>query len=235
MKPEAKIGRIESAGIDILCIRRFDKAFANTGRDAFMECLLTCLDLKALVAGPDHYVGRRHEGGIPYLRETGAKKGFDLRVVPKARLKNKEISSQRIRRALKAGRIEEANAMLGCAYRLSGHVVSGAGRGRSLGFPTLNIEPDSPSVLIPAHGVYCVDVEVEGQKHPAVCNIGLRPTFAEKELSLEVHVIGERLDSLYGRPLGIRFGRYLRDERKFDSKEALKEQIKKDINQCKKY
>lgn len=234
MKPEEKIERIEASGIDLLCIRRFDKAFAEMGREKFIECLLTCLDLKALVAGPDHHVGKEHRGGIDYLRKTGKEHDFDLLVVGKARWNNEDISSQLIRKKLKEGRVEEANDMLGYTYRLSGTVVSGARRGRSLGFPTLNIEPDYPAVLIPAYGVYCAAVDLAGERYPAVCNIGVRPTFAENTFSLEVHVIGEELGSLYGKPIGISFERFLRGEKKFENDKALREQIRKDIKECKK-
>jgi len=234
MKPEEKIEKIESAGIDILCIRKFDREFAGTDRDTFVDCLLTCMDLKALVAGPDHRVGSGSGGGIPWLKETGKKRGFDVLTVERSQWGDREISSQRIRRELREGRIGDANAMLGYPYRISGTVVSGARRGRSMGFPTLNIKPDYPAVLIPAYGVYCVSVDVAGKKYDAICNIGMRPTFSEKEAALEVHVTGRELGSLYGEAIGLSFRRYVREERKFENKEALREQIRQDIETCKK-
>ena len=235
MKPEEKIAKIQSLGIDIICVKHFDLAFAKMGRDDFIKRLLTYLDLKTLVAGPDHHIGRKHEGSISYLHEAGKVHGFDLIIVPKARYKGVDISSQLIRKTLKEGNIEDVNATLGYTYNILGSIVRGVKRGRSLGFPTLNIKQDLFPVMIPGYGVYCVTVLLEGKRLPAVCNIGVRPTFLEDHLSIEVHVINTHLESLYGKPIEIYFERFVREERKFESKDALIEQIRKDIEKCKTY
>ncbi|MBN2781565.1 MAG: riboflavin biosynthesis protein RibF [Candidatus Marinimicrobia bacterium] len=234
MKADEKIAAIRDTGIERVCIKHFDRAFARIGRDEFIERLLTYLDLRALVAGPDHHVGQKHEGGIDFLRETGHARGFDLIVVPKARYKGMDISSQLIRKTLKEGNIADVNAMLGSSYRISGTVVPGVKRGRSLGYPTLNVTPDLASCLIPAYGVYAVTIDLNGRTYPAVCNIGVRPTFIEDNLSIEVHVMNEELDHQYGKAIGIHFEHFVREERKFESQEALIEQIKNDIETCKK-
>ncbi len=235
MKPEERIAEIRSRGIDIVCVKHFDTAFAKMGRDNFIKRLLTYLDLKALVAGPDHHIGRKHEGGISYLHEAGKIHGFDLIIVPKARYKDMDISSQLIRKTLKKGRIEDVNAMLEYTYSISGNIIPGVKRGRSLGFPTLNIEQDLSHVMIPGDGVYSVTILLEGKRLPAICNIGMRPTFFEDHLSIEVHVINTHLESLYGKPIKIYFERFVREERKFESQDALIEQIRKDIEKCKTY
>jgi riboflavin kinase/FMN adenylyltransferase len=235
MKPEEKADAIRDMGIDLLCMKRFDLEFAKMSPDRFLERLLTTLDLKALVAGPDHSIGKKNEGGIDYLRQAGEMHGFDLIVVPKAQYRGKEISSQLIRRTLKSGRIDDVDAMLGYPYRISGTVVPGLQRGRTLGFPTLNIQPDMVTCMIPAYGVYCVTVTLDGKDMPAICNIGVRPTFTEDELSMEVHVLNADLEHQYGKPVEIRFKHFVREERKFESKDALIEQIKKDIEHCKKH
>ena len=234
MKPEEKAEAIRDLGIDIVCMKQFDLAFAQMTPDTFLERLLTYLDLKALVAGPDHSIGKKNEGGIDYLRKAGETHGFELIVVSKAQYKGQEISSQLIRKTLKTGRIDDVDAMLGYSYRISGTVVPGLQRGRTLGFPTLNIKPDMESCMIPAYGVYCVTVMLDGKEMPAICNIGVRPTFTEDELSMEVHVLDVDLEHQYGKSVEIRFTHYVREERKFDSKEALIEQIKEDIKECKK-
>lgn len=234
MKPDEKTDAIRDLGIDLVCMRHFDLEFAKMSSDMFLDSLLTYLDLKAIVAGPDHSIGRRSEGGIDYMMKKGEEHGFDVIVVPKEKYGTKEISSQLIRQALKSGDIDDVLAMQGYPYRISGTVVPGMQRGRTLGFPTLNVKPDLVNCIIPAYGVYCVNVTLDGSTMPGICNIGIRPTFTEEELSMEVHVLGRDLDHQYGRPIEMRFMHFVREERKFDSKEALIEQIQKDIKICKK-
>ncbi|MCF7832071.1 MAG: bifunctional riboflavin kinase/FAD synthetase [Candidatus Marinimicrobia bacterium] len=235
MKPEEKIDAIRAMGIDLVCMKHFDLEFAKISPDDFLKRLLTYLDLKAVVAGPDHSIGKKEEGGIEYLRKAGEIFGFDLFVVPKTEYKGQEISSQLIRKTLKTGRIDDVDAMLGYSYRICGTVVPGMKRGRTLGYPTLNIKPDLVSCMIPAYGVYCVSVRLDGKDMPAICNIGVRPTFNEEGLSMEVYVFDVDLEHQYGKAVEIRFMHYIRKERKFENKEALIEQIEKDIERCKTY
>jgi riboflavin kinase / FMN adenylyltransferase len=234
MKADEKIERIRELQIDILCIREFDRSFAAISRNGFIESLLTYLDLQALVAGPDHHIGKGHEGGITFLKKMSEQYGFELLLVPKTRYAGAEVSSQRIRRCLKEGKIRDVNAMLAYAYRISGTVIPGRKRGRSMGYPTLNIRPELARCLIPAPGVYCVRLELNGYHYHAVCNIGMRPTFNETELSMEVHAIGVDLKHQYGKPVKIYFEHFIRQERKFDNEDALRVQIGKDIETCKK-
>ncbi len=235
MKPQEKVDAIRAMGIDIVCMKHFDLEFAKISPDDFLKRLLTYLDLKVLVAGPDHSIGKKEEGGINFLKKAGKTHDFELIIVPKAQYNDLEISSQLIRKTLKSGRIEDVDAMLGYFYRISGTVVPGLQRGRNLGFPTLNVKPDLVSCLIPAYGVYCVSVNLDGKEMPAICNIGVRPTFVEEDVSIEVHVLDMDLEHQYGKSVEIRFLNYVRNERKFDSKEALIEQINKDIEKCKTY
>jgi len=235
MKPEEKTDAITAMGIDLVCMKHFDLEFAKIGPDEFLKRLLTYLDLKAIVAGPDHSIGKKETGGIKYLREAGKKHDFDLIVVPKTQYKGEEISSQLVRKTLKTGQIDDVVAMLGYYFRISGTVVPGMKRGRILGYPTLNIKPDLVSCMIPAYGVYCVSVRLDGKDMPGICNIGVRPTFEEKGLTMEINVFGEDLDRQYGKAVEIRFKHYIRGERKFENKEALIGQIKKDIEKCKTY
>jgi riboflavin kinase/FMN adenylyltransferase len=235
MKPEEKSDAIHAMGVDIVCLKHFDLEYAKMGPDKFLKRLLTYLDLTAIVAGPDHSIGNKEEGGINYLKKASETYHFDLIVVPKTQYKGEEISSQLIRKTLKTGRIEDVNAMMDHPYRISGTVVPGLQRGRTLGFPTLNIKPDLQSCMIPAYGVYCVKVHLEDADYQGICNIGERPTFDEGGLSMEVHVFDVDLDHQYGKAVEIYFMRYIRNERKFDSKDALIKQIKNDIEKCKMY
>lgn len=233
MKPKEKTDAIKALGIDIVCLRHFDLEFAKISPDEFLKRLLTYLDLKAIIAGPDHSIGKKEEGGVDYLKKAGEANNFDVIIVPKTQYQGEEISSQLIRRTLKTGKIESVNAMLAYPYRISGTVVPGLQRGRTLGFPTLNIEPDLAACVIPAYGVYCVSVHLDAKDYMGICNIGERPTFTEGGLSMEVHVFDVDLDHQYGKHVEIRFLRYIRKERKFESKDALIKQIKNDIEKCK--
>ncbi len=141
------------------------------------------------------------------------------------------LSSTQIRHALEEGRIDEANAMLGYRYGLQGVVVAGNRMGRTIGFPTANMQLYEPLKLVPGNGVYAVEAEVLGRKFKGMCNIGLRPTVGGTFRTVETHILDFDED-IYGLPLDIRFARRIRDERKFPSLEALREQLEKDKEQC---
>ena len=143
------------------------------------------------------------------------------------------ISSTQIRKALEAGDVESANAMLGYDYGLYGVVVAGNRMGRTIGFPTANMQLYEPLKLVPANGVYAVDVEVTGNVFRGMCNIGTRPTVGGTARTIETHILGFDED-IYGLSLRIRFLRRIRDERKFPSLDALREQLEKDALICKK-
>ena len=143
------------------------------------------------------------------------------------------ISSTKIRNALQEGRVEEANAMLGYRYGLYGAVVAGNQLGRTMGFPTANMQLYEPLKLVPANGVYAVEAEVLGTTYKGMCNIGTRPTVGGTTRTIETHILDFDQD-IYGLPLRIRFLRRIRDERKFPSLDALREQLTLDALNCKK-
>lgn len=233
MKPQEKTDAIKALGIDIVALKHFDLEFAKMTPEFFLNRLLTYLDLKVLVAGPDHSIGKKNKGGIDYLKKAAKEHDFELVVVPKTQYNGVEISSQLIRKTLKSGNIDDVSKMLGYDYRISGKVIPGLQRGRTMGFPTLNIEPDMKSCLIPAFGVYCVSVKLGNETLDGICNIGIRPTFVEDNITMEVHVLNKNLDRQYEKHVEIRFKHFVRKERKFDTKEALIEQINNDIKECK--
>ena len=152
---------------------------------------------------------------------------------PKDEVEESPISSTRIRKALQEGRVEEANAMLGYGYELYGVVVAGNRLGRTIGFPTANMQLYEPLKLVPGNGVYVVDVEVLGRQFRGMCNIGMRPTVGGAARTIETHILDFDED-IYGLPLRLRFVRRLRDERKFPSLEALQTQLAQDALNCKK-
>ena len=141
------------------------------------------------------------------------------------------ISSTQIRKALEEGRVEDANGMLGYGYGLYGVVVAGNRLGRTIGFPTANMQLYEPLKLVPSNGVYAVEVEVQDQLYKGMCNIGVRPTVDGKVRTIETHIL-DFDEEIYGLPLRLRFLRRIRDERKFPSLEALKEQLEKDREAC---
>ena len=141
------------------------------------------------------------------------------------------ISSTQIRKALEEGRIGNANAMLGYSYELYGVVVAGNRMGRTIGFPTANMQLYEPLKLVPFNGVYAVEVEVLGGTYKGMCNIGVRPTVDGKTRTIETHILDFDED-IYGLPLKVRFLKRIRDERKFPSLEALREQLEKDRIEC---
>ena len=144
---------------------------------------------------------------------------------------NSSISSTQIRKALENGDIGLANEMLGYSYGLYGVVVAGNRMGRTIGFPTANMQLYEPLKLVPCNGVYAVAVEVMGRQYRGMCNIGLRPTVDGKVRTIETHILDFDED-IYGLPLRLRFLRRIRDERKFPSLNALKEQLLLDKQLC---
>ena len=173
----------------------------------------------------------------PCTREADSVHGMTVFTVPCTRIADSvhgvPVSSTQIRKALEEGRVEEANQMLGYRYELYGVVVAGNRLGRTIGFPTANMQLYEPLKLVPMNGVYSVEVEVLGTIYKGMCNIGVRPTVDGKVRTIETHILDFDQD-IYGLPLRLRFDRRIRDERKFDSLEALRRQLERDALNCKK-
>src|SRR2546427_87121 len=165
-------------------------------------------------------VAQARRGGL------GRELGFRAHTVPPTTVDGVPVSSSEIRSALQRGDLTKAERLLGRAYAIQGEVVRGAGRGRTLGFPTANVKTARPLLLPP--GVYACQVDVEETRYQAVINVGVRPTFGETELAVEAHLLDFSGD-LYGRRIRLTFLRRLRDERKFPNVEALRNQIALDV------
>ncbi len=226
--PEEKADLIAGLGVDFLIVLRFTPALAGTSAARFVGLLCQHLRLTELWVGPDFALGHRREGNVPFLRRMGELVGFRVQVVEPLRWRGEIVSSTRIRAALTAGDVEEANGCLGRPYRLSGRVTRGRGLGHRLGIPTANLEPPEGR-LVPANGVYAgYAYPPDGRAWPAVVNVGVRPTIAPDHLTVEAHLIGFAGD-LYDRPLALDFIARLRDEEVFPSLNALVAQIQQDI------
>ena len=230
---EEKTQLLEATGIDRCEVLHFDREMANQSAHDFMQhTLKEKLGVSILVTGYDNRFGHnRSEGFEDYVR-YGNEIGIEVIKGEELTDGSNNVSSSSIRRMLKEGRIEDATRCLGREYQLTGTVVGGEHIGRTIGFPTANIRPDDSSKLIPANGVYAVDVWSQAgdiNRERAMLNIGTRPTFNGTATTIEVH-IPHFAGNLYGSTLSIAFLRKIREERKFDSPEALVEQLNKDLN-----
>lgn len=226
---EEKLELLEKEGFSEVVILPFTKALAEITADLFIEkYLVDYLKAKSVVIGFNFRFGRARAGDTELLRRLGQKYGFQVTEVPPVKYRDKIVSSTLIRETLKRGDVEGASRMLGRYYSLTGKVVQGRGRGKKLGFPTANLSI-SPEKLIPAQGVYAVWVYLNSQKIPGAMNIGYNPTFNEKELSVEVHLLDpSRKWELYHQTLKVEFVKFIRGEKKFSSVEELINQISQD-------
>ena len=228
---EEKIELFKKLGIDVLVKIPFSLHFAEMSPREFVRTILCdLLGTKEIFVGCNYRFGRGREGTTQTLRMMGDEFGFRVNEVKQISLKNEVISSTKIRQLLTAGEVEHAADLLGRPYAITGIVIRGDSRGKTLGFPTANIA--SKHAIVPSDGVYAVKLSAREACHNGVVNIGLRPTFATKSLTIEVHVFDFNED-LYGEEVTIFFIKKLRQEKKFDSADALIAQITKDVAEAK--
>jgi riboflavin kinase/FMN adenylyltransferase len=224
---EENLARIAERGLDATLVIRFTREFSRMEALAFVdEVLVRTLGAREVVVGFNHTFGSGARGTAVLLRELGARHGFVTHVLPPLQVNGLTVSSSAIREALREGEVELARALLGRPYSLTGTVQRGAGRGRTLGFPTANLKPDRPLAL--AAGVYAARARWAGQRAEAVVNLGYRPTFDEAQYWVEAYLFDFSGD-LYDRPLTIEFVSRIRAEMKFPGVEALKAQVQADM------
>ena len=225
---EEKIELLSNAGVDDIVLWTFDREFAALEADEFLARLAKAGDVRHVLAGFDLVFGHDRRGDVGLLRELAPRFAFTVGEGRELHFDGGAISSSRIRAALAAGRVEEANAMLGREYGVRGTVVHGAGRGRGLGYPTINIATPSDRQL-PADGIYAMRVAVGGELLAAAANLGVRPTFetAGSRL-LEAHLLDVDRE-LYGKQVEARFVRRIRDELRFATADELTSQIARDV------
>ena len=223
-----KIALLEKTGLDHLIIHPFTKEFSRTqSLDFVREFLVNIIGVKHLVIGYDHHFGRNREGSFEHLKEFGPIYGFEVEEIKALDIDTVNVSSTKIRKALKEGDVGLANTYLGTPYTISGTVVKGKQIGRTLGFPTANIHYDFKHKLLPADGVYAGILECNGQRFKAMANLGARPTLNSEHRILEVHCIGEEIE-LYNSDVQFEFRSHLRDIQDFHNLDALKEQLEID-------
>jgi len=225
---ERKIQEIEQAGIDHLIVVEFTKSFAGTSSEDFIRNLvLEKIKPKALIIGYDHHFGKDRSGGIQLLEKMGEEFGFDVDMVEEQTINGITVSSTKIRNLLKEGKVKEANLLLGHEYSITGTVVKGKSIGKVLGFPTANIEVADRYKLIAAVGVYACRVFFNDVVYKGMSNIGFRPTVDHGDLTIEVNIFDFN-QNLYGQEITILFVDRMRDEKKFENLEALRNQLVND-------
>ncbi|MCH2213824.1 MAG: bifunctional riboflavin kinase/FAD synthetase [Flavobacteriales bacterium] len=226
---EERIQLLDNAGLDHLIIHPFTKDFSRiTALEYVRDILVRDLNVSKLVIGYDHHFGRNREGNLNQLKGMAPDYGFELEEISAQDIDDVNVSSTKIRNALIEGDLKRANEFLGYYYSVSGIVVKGERVGRTIGFPTANVEPLETYKLIPGNGVYSVVVRLESGTYQGMANLGMRPTVNEsRDPILEVNLFNFK-DDLYGKEITVTFVDRIRDEIKFDSLDQLKAQLEND-------
>lgn len=227
-----KIRLLEESGVDHLVVVPFTTEFSQLSAAEYIESfLIKKFCPHTLIIGYDHRFGKGRAGDFRLMEEYSAKHGFCLIEIPEQDLNEMAISSTRIRKALLEGKISEANQLLGHAYFLEGVVVEGNKIGRTIGYPTANIDPETDEKLVPANGVYVVSVNLETDNFQhtwkGMMNIGTRPTVNGTNRTIEVNILDFDQD-IYGKRIRVNFLQFIRNEEKLSGLEELKEYIGKD-------
>jgi riboflavin kinase/FMN adenylyltransferase len=223
-----KIDLLEKIGIENLIIHPFDANFSQLSAEEFVKTVLVDqLHIQKIIIGYDHRFGKNRTANIDDLTAFGLKYGFEVEQISAQEINDISISSTKIRTALEDGEINLANEYLGYSYFLSGTVVKGKQLGRTIGFPTANIELEEEYKLVPKNGVYIVAAEIDGKSVYGMMNIGFNPTVQGEKRTIEVHFFDFDLD-IYDRHIRVAILQHIRSEEKFESVEFLKIQLGKD-------
>lgn len=224
---ERRVELLGALGIDLIIVHPFDDRVRQTRAAAFVDQLDRHVGLGQIWGG-GFSLGYQREGTFEFLSELGSERGFTVHQIDElVQWKGEPVSSSRIRRALAAGDIEDVNGCLGRPFAVSGEVIMGDQRGRTIGFPTANLAVWNQQ-LLPANGVYATFAQLEDERHLAATNVGVRPTVADPRLAVEAYLLGFDRE-IYGQTLSLDFISRIRDERKFNGLEALQAQIAADV------
>jgi len=223
----------ERMGLEAALVLRFDRELAQVSAEEFMERILVrCLRAGCILVGANFRFGHLGAGDVRLLEEFGKHNGFEVEVVPPVEVGGQVVSSTAIRSAVAIGDVAGAIPLLGRAFSLSGEIRAGAGRGRTMLFPTLNLVPEQE--LRPKLGVYATESVVDGKIYSSVTNVGTRPTFDGTDVTIESHLLAFRENLAEGR-MEVRFCARIRDEQKFSGPEELRAQIARDIEEARSY
>lgn len=227
---DQRVDLIKQQGIEIVVCLDFTLKLSKVIAADFAKLLTDSLKMKGLVLGPDSALGKDRQGDLAFMKQQGEQSGFWATSVEPLEIEGKPVKSRRIREAVASGNMAVCPELLGRNHHLDGVVVLGDQRGRTLGFPTANLEVD-PQILLPGDGIYATWAIIDGKRHQAATSIGIRPTFELSERLVEVYVIDFSGD-LYGKTVGVEFIKKVRDQEKFDGLDALIKQINQDVDDC---
>ena len=233
MSPDEKAEKLHALGVDYVVTLAFNDELRHIRAAEFVASLVARLKLSSLWVGADFAMGYKREGNVAFLQKQGDEKDFTLHVIGLIPDEERVISSTNIRTALQTGDVAQARDWLGRAYTTKGEVVHGEKRGRKIGFPTANVDVWNEQV-IPANGVYAGWAYLNGERFMAVTNVGVRPTFAGDDVTVEAHLLDFERD-IYGEQLEVTFETRLRAEQRFDGIEALVAQINRDVEAGREY
>jgi riboflavin kinase/FMN adenylyltransferase len=229
---EQRLEGIKKFGVQTVLVTPFNKTFSNLSSEAFVrKILVNTLKVKEVIIGENFRFGKNREGGIPMLKQLGSQFGFNVHSILPQKKRGRIVSSSLIRKLLLEGKVEEASAFLGRFYQIEGKVIKGEERGRIIGFPTANIE--TVNEILP-QGVFITFAEIHSKIYLSLTNVGKRPTFEDKGLVIESHLMGFG-QKVYGRKIKLFFLKKIREEKSFPSPQSLSNQIKKDLEVAKAY
>lgn len=224
-----KISKIKKLGVDILIMIPFDSYMTKISPLEFIkEILIDKLDAKKIIVGHDFTFARRKEGNIKILKEMSFKYRFDLEIVNSIDINDIRVSSTHIRQLVDNGDVDKVNKYLGYNFLIKGKIIKGKQLGRTIGFPTANIKIND-DLLIPKKGVYVTSVYIDDNIYYGATNIGYNPTVKGESLSIETNIL-EFSEDIYGKIIKLEFLERIRDEKKFNSIDELKLQLKKDTD-----
>lgn len=219
---------LQQNGIQNLVIQNFNNAFSELSAEKFVkDILVKQLNIQKIIIGHDHRFGKNRSANIDDLIVFGKKNNFDVEQISVKEIDDVAVSSTKIRNTILEGKITLANEYLGYNYQISGKIIKGKQLGRTIGFPTANIELEENYKLIPKFGVYIVRSTIENKTFFGIMNIGLKPTFDEENVTLEVHFLDFDAN-LYDKKITVSIIEFIREEQKFENIETLKIQIFKD-------
>ena len=227
---DQRVDLIKQHGIELVICLEFTLELAEVPADEFAKLLSESLKMKGLVLGPDSALGKDRQGDLAFMQKQGEELGFWVRSVEPLDIEGQPVKSRRIRDAVANGNLVVCPELLGRNHLLSGTVVVGDQRGRTLGFPTANLDVD-PQLLLPGDGIYATWAIIDGKRHQAATSIGVRPTFDLTQRLVEVFVM-DFSEDLYGKTVGVEFITKVRDQEKFDGLDALIKQINQDVDDC---
>jgi riboflavin kinase/FMN adenylyltransferase len=227
---EEKKEKLKTLGIDYLIVQKFDEKFSETEANKFVEILKNNINIEKLIVGYDHRFGKNRNADINDLKKYGKELNFEVIEIDALEIEEVNISSTKIRSAIKDGNIRLSNSYLGYNFFLSGEVVKGHSRGKELGFPTANLKIDEDKI-IPKNGVYLVKSKIDHQDIYGMMNIGYNPTFNNKSKKIETHFFNLN-KNLYGKIIKIELLEYIREEKRFETVGDLIQRLKLDREKC---